>query len=82
MKRIQLSTLIGAGAVTIGALLLSAPAAQAGTDLGADQHLCKALDGTFVTEVFGGQTHSTCTFDIVGYQHHLYYTDGQFSSSN
>jgi hypothetical protein len=47
MKRFTLGSLIAAGAITIGALLVAAPAAQAGTPSNADQDVCKALSGDF-----------------------------------
>jgi hypothetical protein len=58
------------------------PAAQAGTDLGTDVHICDALHGKFTTEIMGGQSRSTCTFTVVGYTHDFYYSDGQFTSSD
>jgi hypothetical protein len=79
MNRKSLGAVIGAAA---GVALLAAPTAQAGTTLAADQHVCDALHGNFTTAIMGGQTRSTCTFAVVGYTHHLYYSDGPFTSSD
>jgi hypothetical protein len=80
MNRIHLGALVGMAAVATGVTLLAAPAAQAGTDLGADGHVCDALHGKFTTEIMGGQSRSTCTFTVVGYTHDFYYSDGQLTS--
>jgi hypothetical protein len=83
MKRIHFASLIGGGAVAAAALVgIAAPAAQATTPLALDQTFCQALRGSFTTEVFGGQTHSTCTFTIADDTHHLYYSDGSFTGSD
>ena len=83
MKRLQLATLIGGSAVAAAALVGStAPAAQATTPLALDQTFCQAIGGSFTTDVFGGQTHSACTFTIADGTHHLYYANGSFTGSN
>lgn len=83
MKRNHLASLIGGGAFAAAALVgLTAPAAQATTPLAVDQTFCQAIRGSFTTEVFGGQTHSTCTFTIANDTHHLYYAGGSFTGSD
>jgi hypothetical protein len=82
MNRIHLGALVGMAAIATGVTLLAAPAAEAGTDLGADVHVCDALHGNLTTEIMGGQSRSTCTFNVVGYTHHFYFSDGQFTSSD
>jgi hypothetical protein len=80
MNRIALATLLGSAAV--GITLLGAPAAQASSDLGSDAHFCDALHGTFTTAIMGGQTKSTCTFEVLGNTHHLYYTNARLISKD
>ena len=83
MKRIHFASLIGGGAVATAALVgMMAPAAQATTPLAVDQTFCQAIGGSFTTDVFGGQTHSTCTFTLAHDTHHLYYADGTFTGSD
>jgi len=82
MRRFHPS-LVTLAAVGVGALLtLTAPTAQADAHLTDDQSFCRAIDGTFSTEIFGGQTHSTCTFTFADTTHHLVYRDGVFDGSN
>ena len=82
INRIRLASFIAGGAVAIGATLaMTAPAASAHT-LNDDQRFCEIVDGTFTTEVFGGQTHSTCAFAIGDDTHHFYYEDGRFTGSD
>jgi hypothetical protein len=38
------------------------------------------IGGSFTTEVFGGQTHSTCTFG--NGEHHFYCSDGEFRNAD
>jgi hypothetical protein len=48
--------------------------------LAAAHDFCDVIGGSFTTEVFGGQTNSTCTFgDGV---HHFYYSNGEFRSAD
>ena len=83
MKRIHLASLISAGAVAAAALVgMTSPAAQATTPLAVDQTFCQAIRGSFSTDVFGGQTHSTCTFTFADVTHHLFYADGSFTGSD
>lgn len=82
MTRNRLASLFAGGAVAVGAALaMTAPAASAHT-LGADERFCDIVDGTFATEVFGGQTHSTCTFTVGDDTHHFYFADGRFTGSD
>jgi hypothetical protein len=82
MRRFHLS-LVTFAAAGVGALLtLTAPAAQADTHLADDQGFCRVIGGTFSTEIFGGQTHSTCSFTFADATHHLVYRDGVFDGSN
>jgi hypothetical protein len=83
MKHIRIASLIG-GAASAAAVLIAvtAPAAQAVTPLAADQVFCKTLGGTFTTDVFGGQTRSTCTFTLAGATHYLHYQNGLFTGSD
>jgi hypothetical protein len=81
MNRFRFGSLLAAGAITVGAIVTAtAPMAQAESSLARDQNLCNVIGGTFTTEIFGGQTHSTCTF-ANGY-HHLYYANGEFRSAD
>jgi hypothetical protein len=83
MKRFDLASLMGGGVIAAAALVgITAPAAQATAPLAVDQTFCQALRGSFTTEVFGGQTHSTCTFTFADDTHHLYYADGSFTGSD
>jgi hypothetical protein len=83
MKRIHPASVIGGGALAAAALVgMMAPAAQATTPLAVDQTFCRAIGGSFTTEVFGGQTHSTCTFALADDTHRLYYADGTFTGSD
>ena len=83
MKHIRIASLIGGGAATAAVLVgMAAPAAQAVTPLAADQVFCKTLGGTFTTGIFGGHTHSTCTFTVAGDSHHLRYENGLFTGSD
>jgi hypothetical protein len=83
MKYIQIAALLGGGAAAAAVLVaMSAPVAQAVTPLAADQFVCDTLGGTFTTEVFGGQTHSTCTFTLANGTHHLHYENGLFTGSD
>jgi hypothetical protein len=82
MRHVHLS-LVTLAAAGLGALItLTAPAAQADTHLAADQSFCGAIGGTFSTDIFGGQTHSTCTFTFADTTHHLFYNDGVIDGSN
>jgi len=81
MKRYQFGSLVGAGVATAATMLtLTAPAAQAHTPLAAAHDFCDVIGGSFTTEVFGGQTNSTCTFGDGA--HHFYYSNGEFSSAD
>jgi hypothetical protein len=81
MKRFHFGSVVAAGAVTAGAMLtLTAPAAQAHTPLAAAHDFCDVIGGCFTTEVFGGQTHSTCTLGDGA--HHFYYSNGEFRSAD
>ena len=83
MKQLRFVSVIAGGAIAAAALVgLTAPAAQAATPLVIDQTFCQALDGNFTTEVFGGQTHSTCTFTLADVTHHFYYENGRFTGSD
>ena len=83
MKFVRIASLLGGGAAAVAALVaVTAPTAQAVTPLAADQIVCNTLSGTFTTEVFGGQTHSTCTFTLAGGTHHLFYKNGLFTGSD
>ena len=83
MKHFRFASVITGGAVAAAALAaLTAPSAQATTPLAVDQTICNALRGSFTTEVFGGQTHSTCTFVLANATHHLHYENGQFTGSD
>ncbi len=83
MKHFRLASVIGGGAIGLAALVsVTAPAAQAVTPLAADQTVCKVLGGAFTTEVFGGQTTSTCTFTLADGTHHLRYENGLFTGSD
>ncbi|MGX9792636.1 hypothetical protein [Mycobacterium sp. MMS18-G62] len=83
MKHFRIASLIGGGAIASAALVtLTAPAAQAVTPLAADQSFCQLIGGTFTTEVFGGQSHSTCTFNVATATHHLRYENGLFTGSD
>ena len=83
MKHIRIASLIGGSAAAAAVLVgMAAPAAQAVTPLAADQVVCKTLGGTFTTEVFGGQTRSTCTFTVAGDTHRLHYENGLFTGSD
>jgi hypothetical protein len=82
MRRLHLPLLTLAATATGALLTLTAPAAQADTLLTADQNFCQGIGGTFTTEVFGGQTHSTCTFTLADTTHQIRYHDGLFDGSN
>ena len=85
MRHFRLASAIAAGTMAAGALsaalTMTAPTASAHT-LGDDQRFCTVIDGTFTTEVFGGQTHSTCTFTVGDDTHHFYYSDGEFTGAD
>lgn len=61
-------------------MVLTASAAQAQTLLGAAHDFCDVIGGSFTTEVFGGQTQSTCTYGDGA--HHFYYSNGEFRSAD
>jgi hypothetical protein len=83
MKQFRIASVIVGGAIGAATLVgLTAPAAQAATPLAIDQSFCQALDGNFTTEVFGGQTRSTCTFALADVTHHFYYENGLFTGSD
>ncbi len=83
MKQLRFVSVVAGGAIAAAAFVgLTAPAAQAATPLAIDQTFCQALSGNFTTEVFGGQTHSTCTFTITDVTHHFYYENGLFTGSD
>jgi hypothetical protein len=63
-------------------LVITAPAARAGTPLAAAQSLCDVVGGTFATEVFGGQSHSTCTLTLRDGVHRIHYTEGLVTGSD
>lgn len=81
MKRFHFGSLVATGAITVGALLtLTAPTAQARTPLATAHDFCEVIGGSFTTEVFGGQTQSTCTF--ADGAHHFYYSNGELRSAD
>ena len=83
MAHIGIASWIGGGVAAVAVLVaVTAPTAQAVTPLAADQVFCKTLGGAFTTEVFGGQTRSTCTFTVAGDTHHLRYENGLFTGSD
>ena len=82
MRRLSLS-LVTLAVTGLGALVtLTAPVVQAETHLADDQSFWQAIGGTFSTEIFGGQTNSTCTFRLFDTTHHIFYRDGLFDGSN
>jgi len=46
---------------------------------GGARNFCDVIGGSFTTELFGGQTHSTCMFGDG--THHFYYSNGEFRSA-
>jgi hypothetical protein len=84
MKHLRFASVITGGAIAAAALVtLTAAAAQATTTpLAVDQTFCQALRGSFTSEVFGGQTNSTCTFTVADGTHHLHYENGLFTGSD
>jgi hypothetical protein len=80
MKCFHFGSLVVAGAAAGAILTLSAPAAQAETPSAAAHDFCNVIGGSFTTAVFGGQTHSTCTFSDAA--HHLYYSNGEYRGAD
>jgi hypothetical protein len=71
---------IAAGAIALTPAVANATPIHARPALGEDQGFCHFIGGTFTTEIFGGTTHSTCS--LADGNHHLYYTDGDFTGSD
>jgi len=82
-KQIRLSPLafFGMGAVAVGAMLLTAPAANAIPE-GTIQAECKDAGGTYSSSVVNGTRYSSCDYkDMDGGWHSDQYTDGEYQGT-
>ena len=77
----RLRSILAAAAMTVAALTLSAPAANAGEKIPEKtiKSECKEAGGTYSTTVEGSNRHSSCTYkDIKGNGWVDMYTNGKY----
>lgn len=78
MKLSQLGVAIAAGAITLGATILTAPVSQAEPE-STIQSECKSAGGTYTTTVISGHRYSKCCYtDAYGTQTCDSYDDGTY----